>query len=200
VKLSRILFKLATLLSLILCLASLGLAVRSFYRADEFAMEHQKKWKLDTNSGVFEFGVLTQFPTKSLANFSVKVLAPAGPAQPVSDSLHFHHYDSVPHRFPRAYRIRTWIWISMGKEREYQTASISHFPYLGIERVGPMLAVPGWLIILATAVLPAIWFRRVRKHKSTITWQSHLLCVHCGYDLRATPDRCPECGRDVLPA
>jgi hypothetical protein len=48
--------------------------------------------------------------------------------------------------------------------------------------------VPHWLIVALTAVFP-VWnllaFRR-RRHAGT--------CRKCGYDLRATPDRCPECG------
>jgi hypothetical protein len=48
--------------------------------------------------------------------------------------------------------------------------------------------VPDWVLAGAFAVLPAVWvFRRPRSHRNRC-------CGNCGYDLRATPDRCPECG------
>ena len=50
------------------------------------------------------------------------------------------------------------------------------------------VAVPHWFLFLATSVLPAMWIRnRLRRPSPGI-------CTRCGYDLRATPDRCPECG------
>lgn len=51
--------------------------------------------------------------------------------------------------------------------------------------------VPWWPLVLALAILPTwklIGFaRRRRAHPP-----GH--CSRCGYDLRATPARCPECG------
>ena len=50
------------------------------------------------------------------------------------------------------------------------------------------LEVPLWLLLLvtATASVTSKW-RVARKHRSSC-------CRSCGYDLRATPQRCPECG------
>jgi hypothetical protein len=48
---------------------------------------------------------------------------------------------------------------------------------------------PLWPIGVMLAALPAL---RVRRLLMRVRPRGH--CARCGYDLRATPDRCPECG------
>ena len=52
------------------------------------------------------------------------------------------------------------------------------------------LAVPYWFLEGLTSLPPIVWFWLLRRR---LHYPSGC-CPKCGYDLRATPDRCPECG------
>ena len=47
----------------------------------------------------------------------------------------------------------------------------------------------------ATKPVDALVAAAVTRSHARRRWRArHGLCPHCGYDLRATPNRCPECG------
>ena len=50
------------------------------------------------------------------------------------------------------------------------------------------VTVPHWFPVMLFAAVPSVRFRPRRRRRPVG------LCPACGYDLRATPDRCPECG------
>jgi hypothetical protein len=59
------------------------------------------------------------------------------------------------------------------------------------DRMLLIVYVPYWLPMACSAVLPALWLvlrRRAGRRRTAGR------CLACGYDLRATPERCPECG------
>jgi hypothetical protein len=57
-----------------------------------------------------------------------------------------------------------------------------------------IVSCPYWLLIFELLIAPSLWTFRWRRRHLANNRITQNLCLHCGYDLRATPSRCPECG------
>jgi hypothetical protein len=103
-----------------------------------------------------------------------------------------------------------YVWMTADRTRRYVGvrdavlvwSATRDWPYAdlnprwyGIDQFGIHL-LP---LFLLTALLPAYWFRqrlwpRIFGSLRPAADNHGVPCAGCGYDLRATPDRCPECG------
>jgi hypothetical protein len=97
-----------------------------------------------------------------------------------------------------------WLW----PERYYHWVQISGGPtpyslrassdgircsYQDSDVIVIVFRLPWWLICLVTSIAPAVWWLKHKRRKRE--FPGH--CPNCNYDLRATPDGCPEC-RQVI--
>jgi hypothetical protein len=80
-------------------------------------------------------------------------------------------------RFPR-FAARTEVW--QGK-----------WNIPGLTESRWFVMAPFWFPAALFAVLPVIWGMAALRRRTAPVGN---VCRSCGYDLRATPERCPECG------
>ena len=100
---------------------------------------------------------------------------------------HKWHYEWVIKRFPYTYRGTT---VTHHERLIYQSYD---FIYLDPDK-GVNLCLPHVWAVILTAIPPAVFLVLRLLFRSR---KDNGICDSCGYDLRATPRRCPECGKET---
>ena len=59
-----------------------------------------------------------------------------------------------------------------------------------------LLQFPLWVLSVPSLPFVAFYLLKLRKYRRKNRWIREGRCLFCGYDLRATPQRCPECGKE----
>ena len=81
--------------------------------------------------------------------------------------------------------------------REFPGFDAGGFKYGGLRGSNGSLynaAAPHWSFVAMLLISPATWALTERRRRRRRRGLRPGKCRSCGYDLRATPQRCPECG------
>jgi hypothetical protein len=183
-RLRRWLFNFAAGVSLLLCAATMALWVQS-YVVHPFVLNQRSHgdkpsfrtsahcFDVDSYGGRFHLDILPE-PER----WADQVYVMSGPNLPAGHPRMIVNVSFDPDWLPF-----DWWWYG----EVFQVYTYGRRWYLHAEG-------QYWPIALAAAILPAVWIWRETRNRRQC---KRGLCPVCGYGLRATPDRCPECGTIV---
>ncbi len=166
----RRLCNVAAALSLGLCVATAALWVRSYRASDLVHFTTPGRWfYVNACRGTFTAGTWLK------AEHNPSSLSPGWQGLPVKSIEWINPNDERKPR--RLWRFAGFAYVEPGPGGRL----ISHRKVYG----------PLWSFCIGWSILPAVWVWRWRSKAGRLQTG---LCPTCGYDLRATPERCPECG------
>ncbi len=189
----RRLFNFAAAVSLLLFVATMLAALRSFNVGEMFLISRtaiagsnfeEKQWEAQVASG---FVVVSLHSTAGAVNPAARL-----PRNRADGITHVWHQSGAALAYPASMPMRTMLGFHY--DRHSTVARILNGATL--QYTHGVIAIPMWFMGAITAVLPFLWFwknpGKLRRNR-----MARNLCITCGYDLRASPERCPECGRAV---
>jgi hypothetical protein len=168
-------FNLLAGVSLVLCVGTVALWVRSCFVTDVV----QYLWKTESAGIADQPKVLLCQTVRTLTRDGLIKIYQGGTFSTVDQKIPGIHYASVRRdRADPSWGGRLKPWLGFAYEGPFPGSSSSNHT----------LQLPLWVIVFVTAIAPARWYWKKRTYSI-----GH--CHFCGYDLRATPHRCPECGK-----
>jgi hypothetical protein len=186
----RILLSTVTLLSFLLCLAMTALWARSYVRADQVIAgywNYQLHLNYKNYYDAWEFEGTNQRGRWTMTLRLHGCIAGPGRYEP-SPGAKGKRFDRAPMDADRLAMNEYYF------DSKQHAGSLAGVRYTWQPRCRA-ISVPHLISTPLLAILPlALFIRRQRQRRRGQTG----CCMTCGYDLRATPGRCPECG--VTPA
>ena len=101
-------------------------------------------------------------------------------------------------RAKQTYRSSRQVWLDYNRMAQRRWEALG-FAYAAADFANGsfrMIGVPFPVLVLLTAPAPVWWAWHARRQRRR---NREGCCANCGYDLRETKGRCPECGTEVMP-